>query len=174
MTSLMSRVVDDHFKKDASGRLVFVPFTPKGKCYFVDTKSDEDKLRAFVSMYRIPLALISIVMTPIVMVPALILEDFGQLTARVHRLTVALGIAGYFWLVLIALELMLWFVYKAAVPGLTASLNEVAPETKTELRAASAEQVGRRRAIVLCLFAGLILLGLALFVLTAHTKSYTH
>jgi len=166
----MNRLADSHFKKEASGRLVFLPFTPRGKCYFVDSKSDEEKIRVFVKMYRIPSALISVVMTPIVMVPALILEDYGQLTPRVHRLTVALGISGYFWLSLVGLELMLWFVYRAMVPGLTASLSEVAPEIKAQLRTIPDQQRGRRRLILLCIVAGLILMGVALFLFTGYSK----
>jgi hypothetical protein len=170
MASLMNRLVDVHFKKDASGRLVFIPFTQRGKCYFVDSRSDEEKIRAFVRMYRIPFTLISLLMTPIVMVPALILEDYGQLTPRVHRLTVALGISGFFWLSLVALEVMLWVVYRATIPGLTASLSEVSPEIKARLKTISDQQRGSRRVIFLCVFAGVILLGLALVALTAASK----
>jgi hypothetical protein len=52
--SLMTRVADAHFRKDPNGRLVFIPFTRRGKCYVVDSKADEEKIRAFVNMYRIP------------------------------------------------------------------------------------------------------------------------
>src|SRR4029077_16295683 len=162
MISLMNRLADVHFRKGPSGRLVFIPFTRRGKCYFVDSKADEEKVRAFVSMYRIPNTLISVLMTPMVMVPGLILEDYGGLTPRAHRLTIALAVSGFFWLSLVALALMLWFVYKAAVPGLTASLSEVAPEIKAQLRAISSEQRGLRRVLLVCLLAALILLGLAL------------
>ena len=134
----------------------------------MDSKSDEEKVRAFVSLYRIPSALISVLMTPVVMVPALILEDLGALTPRVHRLTVALGISGFFWLSFVGLALLLWFVYRAAVPGLTASLSEVAPEIKAQLRAVSPQQERSRRVALVCLLAGLILLGLALVALTGH------
>jgi hypothetical protein len=105
---------------------------------------------------------------PTVMVPGLILEDYGGLSPRVHRLTIALGISGFFWLGFVAVELMLWVVYKAAVPGLTASLSEVGPEIKDQLSSISPQQRGRRLLALVCLLAGLILLGLALVVLTAH------
>jgi hypothetical protein len=170
MISLMNRLADVHFRKEPSGRLVFIPFTRRGKCYFVDSKADEEKVRAFVSMYRIPNTLISVLMTPMVMVPGLILEDYGGLTPRAHRLTIALAVSGFFWLSLVALALMLWFVYKAAVPGLTASLSEVAPEIKAQLRASSSEQRGLRRVLLVCLLAALILLGLALVVLTGYRR----
>jgi hypothetical protein len=170
MISLMNRLADVHFRKEPGGRLVFIPFTRRGKCYFVDSKADEEKIRAFLNMYRIPSTLISLLMTPMVMVPALILEDYGGLTPRGHRLTVALGISGFFWLSFIALALVLWFVYKAAVPGLTASLSEVAPEIKAQLSAISPQQPGLRRVALVCLLAALILLALALVALTGHCK----
>ena|ERR1700674_2374930 len=129
----MNRLADVHFRKEPSGRLVFIPFTRRGKCYFVDSKADEEKVRAFVNMYLIPNTLISFLIAPMVMVPGLILEDYGGLTPRAHRLTIALGVSGFFWLSFVALALMLWVVYKATVPGLTASLSEVAPEIKAQL-----------------------------------------
>ena len=78
MISLMNRVTDSHFNKDPSGRLVFRPFTRKGKCYFVDSQADEDKIRAFVGMYRIPTTLISLLSVPVVMIPGLVLEDYVE------------------------------------------------------------------------------------------------
>jgi hypothetical protein len=105
-----------------------------------------------------------------VTVPALILEDYGGLTPRAHRLTIALGISGFFWLTFVALALMLLVVYKAAVPGLTASLSEVAPEIKAQLSAISPQQRGRRRVALVCLLASLILLGLALVALTGYRR----
>jgi hypothetical protein len=168
MLSLANRLTDSQFRRDLSGRLVFIPFTPKGKCYFVDTKADEEKVRAFVKMYRIPNTVISLLLCPIVMVPGLILEDYGGLTPRAHRLTIAFGISGFFWMTFIALALMLWVVYKTTVPGLTASLSEVGPEIKAQLIALSPDQRGLRRIALVCLFAGLVLLGLALVALTAH------
>ena len=170
MMSLMNRVADAHFRKDPNGRLVFIPFTRRGKCYFVDSKADEEKVRAFVNMYRIPNTLISLLISPMVTIPALFLEDYGGLTPRAHRLTVALGVSGFFWLSFVALGLMLWVVYRATVPGLTASLSEVAPEIKAQLRAISPQQPGVRRVVLVCLFAGLILLGLALVALTGHSR----
>jgi hypothetical protein len=134
----------------------------------VDSKSDEEKVRAFVSLYRIPSALISVLMTPVVMVPALILEDLGALTPRVHRLTVALGISGFFWLIFVAVEVMLWLVYRAMVPGLTASLSEVAPEVKAQLRTISVQQRSLQRVILFCVLAAVVFLGLALGALTGR------
>jgi hypothetical protein len=168
MISLMNRLADVHFRKEPSGRLVFIPFTRRGKCYFVDSKADEEKVRAFVNMYRIPNTLMSFLISPMVLVPGLILEDYAGLTPRAHRLTIALGVSGFFWLSFVVLALMLWVVYKATIPGLTASLSEVPPEIKAQLTIIPAQQRGLRRVALVCLLAGLILLGLALVALTGH------
>src|SRR5260370_11956726 len=114
MISLINRLADFHFRKEPSGRLVFIPFPRRGKCYFVDSKADEEKVRAFVSMYRIPNTLISVLMAPLVMVPGLILEDYGGWTPRAHRLTIALAVSGFCWLSLVALALVLWIGYHTA------------------------------------------------------------
>jgi hypothetical protein len=168
MFSLLNRVADANFRQEPSGRLVFIPFTRRGKCYFVDSKADEEKIRAFVNMYRIPNTVMSLLISPMVMIPGLILEDYGGLTPRAHRLTIALGISGFFWLSLVASALMLWFVYKTMVPGLTASLSEVSPEIRAQLIVISPQQRSLRRVAIVSLLAGLILLGLALVALTGH------
>jgi hypothetical protein len=162
MISLFSRAMDYHikgqFRKEPGGRLVFFPFTSKGKAYFVDSKSDEEKIRSFVKMFRSAIALISFLTYPSVFIPAFILEDYAGLSPKQHRLTIALGIPLFFWLVLAALAWMLWGVYKEAVPGLTASLSEVGPDLKGQLREASPS----RLLALLCLFSGIVLLGVAI------------
>jgi hypothetical protein len=130
----MDRAVDSQFRKDQNGRLVFIPFTLKGKCYFVDSKSDEEKLRGFVKLFRSSLTLISWLSFPSIYIPGLFLDDFAGLSPRGHRLAIALGIPLFFWAILGALALMLWFVYKKTVPSVTASLSEVGPEPKGKLR----------------------------------------
>jgi hypothetical protein len=154
--------VDSHFRKDRSGRLVFVPFSLKRKCYFVDSKSDEEKIRALVRMYRSAFQLISFLTSPSIFVPAFILDDYAGLSPRGHRLAIAFGIPLYFWLVLVALLSMLWSLYKGAIPSLTASLIEVGPDLKGQLR-----QISQRpwRLPLLFAAAGLLVMILALFAI---------
>jgi hypothetical protein len=161
-SKLMDRAVESQFRRLGSGRLVFIPYSLKGKCYFVDSKSDEQKLRALAKMYRSSISLLSLLTSPCIYGSALILDVFGGLTPRGHRLAIALGIPLFFWLVLIALMLMLWVLYKQAVPGFTASLSEVGPEVKPQLTDVSA---GQRKVALVCLGAVLLLLGLILFAI---------
>jgi hypothetical protein len=138
MIPLLSRIldsaVDRQFRKDPGGRLVFVPFSLSRKCYFVDSKADEEKIRALVRMYRGATTVIPLVIYPIIMVPGFFLDDYAGLSPRGHRLAIAIGIPLYIWLILIGFLWMLWSLYKRAIPGLTASLSEVGPGVKGELR----------------------------------------
>lgn len=168
---MMERAVDLQFRKDPSGRLVFFPFGPKKKAYFVDSKSDEEKIRAFVKMYRSFSAMISIVIYPSVYVPALILDGYAGLSPRQHRLVIALGVPALFWLVLLALVLLLWVIYKATVPGLTSSLSEVGPDLKDQLSEITPRSRHQRRVVLACLLAGIVLLGLGIVEATSYSRS---
>lgn len=135
-SKMMDYVVEAHFRRDPSGRLVFIPFTPKGKCYFVDAKSDEEKIRPYVRVFRSAVQLVSFLMYPSLFVPGLVLDRAG-LTPRDHRLAIAFGIPLFFWVILGAILWMLWSSYRGGIPTLTASLSEVGPEDKSQLREAT-------------------------------------
>jgi hypothetical protein len=130
---LMDRAIESNFRKDPSERLVFIPFSLKEKCYFVDSKSDEEKLRGFVKIFRSAITLISWLSFPIMFFPGLILEDIAGLSPRGHRLAIAIGIPSFFWLALGVLAWMLWTIYKNTVPSVTFSMTEVGPDVKGQL-----------------------------------------
>jgi hypothetical protein len=62
------------------------------------------------------------------------LDDYAGLSPQGHRFAIALGIPLFFWLMLGAREGMLWGVYKKTVPSVAASLSEVGPGVKDQLR----------------------------------------
>src|SRR6266436_8829279 len=161
---MMDYAVDAHFRKDQSARLVFVPFSLQRKCYFVDAKSDAEKIRAFVRMYRSVFQLISFLTYPSFIFPALILEDYAGLTPRGHRFAIAFGIPLLFWLVLCALLGMLWSFYKGAIPSLTSSLSEVGHDLKGQLSEIS-QRSWRPALLVSIVF--FLLMVLALFAILA-------
>jgi hypothetical protein len=165
---MMDRAVDANFRKDPSGRLVFLPSGPKGKGYFVDSRSDEEKIRALVKMYRSATTVVTFLTSPSIFVPALILDDYGGLTPRGHRLAIAFGVPLFFWLVLVSLVWMLWSLYKAAIPSFTSSLGEVGPDVMGHLREISQPS---RRLPLLVITASLILIVLALFAFLAQYHS---
>jgi hypothetical protein len=104
------------FRTDQSGRLVFLPFGSKGKAYFVDSKSDEGKIRSFLKMYRSastlfsPLGFLSVfvpVWTRIISAGASPLGDkFPTLVGNFAALLLILGVSAW----------MLWVAYKETVP----------------------------------------------------------
>ncbi len=174
MSSLFSRLMDGsvecHFRRDQSGRLVFIPFSVKRTCYFVDSKSDEEKIRAFVKMYRSSSTLLSWMTFPSSFIPAVVLDDYAGMTPQHHRLAVVIGISAFFWLVLVALQLMLWTVYKKTVPNITSSLNAVGPDFKSRLTVSPEQRRGRRIAIGVALVCvGLMIL--ILFAVSARPHS---
>jgi hypothetical protein len=161
-SKMMDQAVDGHFRKDRSGRLVFVPFTAKGKSYVIDSKSDEEKIRSFVKMFRSSIQLISFLMYPSVFIPALILDRAG-LTPREHRQEIAFGIPLFFALALGLVAWMLWISYKREIPALTAGLNELEPEAARELRPVSQRSVRQPLLFATASFL-LMVLGLIAFV----------
>ena len=82
--SRMETAVDRQFRKDRGGRLVFIPVSLKRKCYFVDSREDEEKIRALVKGYRSPTTLITFLTYPCLIIPGLILEDYAGLNPRGH------------------------------------------------------------------------------------------
>jgi hypothetical protein len=172
MISLFFRVMDHHvdgqFRKNPSGRLVFLPNGRKGKAYFVDSKSDEERIRSFVKMYRSASALISLLF-PTVYLPALMLNSYAGPILQRNKLETLAGIGLFFILVPLALQWMVWGVYKNAVPGLTASLSEVEPDLKGQLSDAFPPP-RRLRVLALVGFLACIILAAGLILMTQRSS----
>jgi len=168
MISLFSRLIDlgveSQFRKDPSGRLAFLPLGARNKAYFVDSKSEEEKIRAFVKMYRSASAMISW-MTSGILVLGLMLHDYARSNSREYSLAFAVGVPVFLWLLLIAFMLMLWGLYKRTVPSFTASLTEVGPDVKAQLRAISPRP---RRVVLVFVAAGLFLMAVAIFAAVSY------
>src|SRR5258708_37032756 len=95
LSKVLDTAVDRQFRKDPSGRLVFVPLSLKRKCYFVDSKADEEKIRALVRMYRSMTTVLPLVIYPIIMAPGLFLADFTSFIHRSYILAIACGFTLY-------------------------------------------------------------------------------
>jgi hypothetical protein len=165
---LMDRAVDFQFRKDPSGRSVFLPLGSRGKAYFVGTAADEQKIKSFVKMYKSTSTLISLLTFPSVYIPGVMLADFAGLSPKFQRLTVAFAVSMFFALVLAALQAILWGVYKATVPGITSSLIEVGPDLRNQLTEISPRQQRVQRIALISLGACTVLLGFAVFALWQH------
>lgn len=167
--SLFSRLMDygveSHFRKDPSGRLVFLPFGPRKKAYFVDTKSDEEKIRSFVRVYRSASTLISWMGQFPIYATSFIFTAYLGATPLRNRLTALIVSSSVYMLVFLALIWMLWGVYKQAVPSVTASLSEVGPDVRGQL-----SEISQRPRVLVLVFLGvsIILVGVAIAALVSH------
>ena len=162
-TKAMDRHVDAQFQKDPSGRLVFVPSGSKGKAYFVDSKSDEEKIRAFVKMYRSAGELIYWVQN------LCFLTWIVTFTTGTHKWTTEVGIAALFVLFLLLAVWTLWRLYKQTVPAFTSSLSEVGPDLRGQLSDVTSSPRLRGLALVGVL-AGIVVLAVAILALTQHSS----
>jgi hypothetical protein len=156
MFSLFSKLidygVDSQFRRDLSGRLVFLPFGPRKTGFFVDSKFDEKKLRALVKMYRTAATLISWLVMGIYI--------YGLDGSKSHpSLRTVVVRALTYVLMLVVFTLIHWGIYKETIPSVTSSLPEAGSDTRGQLTAISP---GPRRLALVFLAAGLVLAGLAL------------
>jgi hypothetical protein len=170
MISPFARLVDYavgfHFHTDSRGRVVFLSLISKGQRYFVDSKADEEKLRALVGMYRGANLILTLLCYLAIMAPTSIGYNLyaGPIPLRTKLMTAA-G-TGLLWLLCFgASAWMLWGLYKRAVAKFTYAMREVGPGDVAQL---SKEPQGARRAALLVLLAGSIILGFALFVAVQH------
>ena len=175
MTSPFSRAMDYHverqFRRDPGGRLVFLPFGSKGKAYFVDSKSDEEKIRSVVKSYRGRSALLSFLVYPCIYIPSFILNVYGSGTPLRSKLTLSIEISSFVLLAFLALLWRLWGVHKETVSGLTASLSEVGTDLRNHLSEISpAASLRARRLGLVCLSAGIVLMGLAILAATRYAR----
>ncbi len=171
MISPFSRLIDygveSQFRKDPSGRLIFLPFGRRKKAYFVDSKADEEKIRSFLKMYRGASTLISwLGMVGIYVFGWSSTSRAGSGAIPVWtRLTPFVGSSLVYVLIMILWAGMLWGLYKETVPGLTSSLTEVGPDLRVQLT----EIFPRRHLVLVCVLAGLTLVGLGLLVAVLHS-----
>jgi hypothetical protein len=164
-SKLVSHGVAKQLRKDTNGRTVFLPFGPRKKAYFVDSKGDEEKIRSFLTMYGSASTLISWLAT-------LAFYIFGwSSTSHVSalplwtRLTPFLVSSSVYLLITLLWIWMLWSVYKDAVQGLTSSLREAGPEVSFQPTDNSFPQ----RAMLMCVLAGLVIPGLGIFVAVRYS-----
>jgi hypothetical protein len=162
-SQLIDYGVEFQLRKDPSGRLVFLPFGTRGKAYFVDSPSDEEKIRAFVKMYRSASTLVSWMVIGIYIFGLTSMNSHagaGAIPLRTRLAPLVIGNLVYM-LVVIVFAWILWGIYKKTIPSFTASLPEVGAGAQSQL---SNLPNARKRVVLICFGAGLLLLGLILLL----------
>jgi hypothetical protein len=163
MMSPFSRLIDlaigSQFRKDPSGRTVFLPLISKRDGYFVDSKPDEDKIRSFVKMYRSAMLLVTLLgYITIYSVPTL-MNAFARPSPLKGRLVIFAWVSLVSMLIFLAAVWILWSTYKVGIRSVTSSLPEAGPDVLSRLRDIARP---RRTIVFMLLGAGAILCGAAL------------
>ncbi|MFZ0804457.1 MAG: hypothetical protein WBQ09_01875 [Terriglobales bacterium] len=161
--------VESQFRKDPAGRLVFFPFGVKEQGYFVDSKTDEEKIRVYLRKYRGTALLISLLVSPSIYIPALLLDLYGGAGSVRHRVTTVIELSVFVMLFLLTLSWARWVAYKQAVGSFTTTLSEIGLESKLGLSEVSDRPQMRR--LVLAGLACLILGAAALIGATRYSRS---
>jgi hypothetical protein len=161
---LLDFAVSAQFRKDSSGRVVFLPLITKREAYFVDSSSDEEKLRALVRLYRGAAVVLNLMWSLLnflaALAPGSISSYYGGVVP-LHDKLVAVG-----WVAALSLLFWgssawaLWGLYQRAIKIFTQSLPPVSPEAVAQLPAPLRSP---QRVALVVLGAGLILLAIALF-----------
>jgi len=159
LSSLIDLAVSSQFRKDPSGRTVFLPLISKRNGYFVDSKPDEDKVRSFVKMYRSAMLLLTLLgYITIYSVPTL-MNAFARPSPLKGRLLIFAWVPSVSMLLFLAAVWILWSTYKEGIRSVTSSLPEAGPDVMSQL---SDMARSTRTRVFMLLAAGAFLCGVAL------------
>ncbi|SPE44171.1 membrane hypothetical protein [Candidatus Sulfotelmatobacter sp. SbA7] len=161
--------VECQFRKDPAGRLFFFPFGVKKQGYFVDSKTDEEKIKAYLRKYRGTAVLISLLVSPSIYIPALLLDLYGGAGSVRHSVTIVIELSVGVMLFFLTLSWARWVSYKQAMRSFTTTLSEIGPESRLGLSEVSDRP--RVRRLVLAGLACLILGAAALIGATRYSRS---
>jgi hypothetical protein len=136
-TKFLDSAVAAQFRKDSSGRTVFFPFTPKREAYFVDSPSDEQKLRALVRLYRGASAGLNLMWSLLnfiaVLAPGSISSYYGSYVPLREKLIAIAWVAVPSLLFWGTATWIIWSLYNQAIKISTQALPPAGPEVFAQL-----------------------------------------
>jgi hypothetical protein len=129
--------VDAHFRKDSSGRTVFLPLIINREAYLVESPSDEQKLRALVRLYRGASAALNLMWSLLnfiaVLAPGSISSYYGGAVPLRDKLIAVAWVAVPSLLFWATAAWIVWNLYKQAIKICTQALPQAAPEVFAQL-----------------------------------------
>jgi hypothetical protein len=162
----LDNLADRHFAKDDSGKLVFLPRGRRRAAYFVDS-ADENKIKSLVKLYIVSNALLNLTG----MMATIGFTDWLTCDERPASLAHQLKFGAVVWAIAatvfyFAPAMLILNIYRRAVGGICASLTAVDPASVplTPLPSSS------RRVVLICLGAGCVLLGIAIFAMVSYRR----
>jgi hypothetical protein len=167
----IGQLVSPLFRKDQSGRLVFLPYGPRRAGYYIDSAADDHKIRSLVTLYAVSNGLIQLVgfLSSYIISQTVIFPDHP--TSLAGKLQVAL--IAYFISLVIFFVLpfcLLRRLYTELMSGFCSPLNQVRPESIRTLEKVPSPL--RRRLILLTVGMILILAGLLLAAWFVHVRKH--
>jgi hypothetical protein len=175
MPSPFARLLDfaesAQFRKDSSGRMVFLPLISKGQGFFVDSLSDEEKLRALVRLYRGANVLLGLLWSLLnylaVLAPGSISSYYRGVVPLHAKLTAVAWVASISLVFYGVAAWGGWNLYKQAIQSFTHAFPKVSPEAVRQLPAVS---VGPQRALLVFAGAALLLIAIVLLAAVRHAR----
>jgi len=129
------QLVDAQFRKDQSGRVVFLPYGPRKTGYYVETPSDDQKIKSLVAIYTAASGLFQVLgfLSSYLLMQAVIFPD--RPTTRAGKMEVGLIVYGIsslvFWF---GPRWLLWKLYREMLPRVCSSLREASPASTCDLQ----------------------------------------
>jgi hypothetical protein len=163
LSGWIEQLVVARCRRDASGRLVFLPNGKRREGFYLDSTPDYQKVKALIGIYSLASILFQVLGSTSAVVVALGASDShpGSLVGRLEFGLVVYVISAFTlqWLPM----LLLWRLYRALLPELCSSLQEVSPESMGKLQTIP-NPMPRRGLIVA--FAGLLVMAVIIFLVS--------
>ena len=163
------QLVNGKFRKDQSGRVVFLPYGPRKAGYYIDAWADHKKIESLVAIYTASTGLFQVLgfLSSYLLAQAVIFPD--RPVTRSGKMEVALIV--YFISTLVfwfGPRWLLWKLYRAMIPGICSSLPQASPASTLELEATP--NAWQRRMLIVFVGATIILGGALLAAIFTYLR----
>jgi len=162
LSAWIEQLVNAHCRKDSSGRLVFLPYGRRRAGYYLDSASDQQKVKALVAMYAVASILFQLLgSTSSLIITLGASSDHPGSRAGKLEFGLILYIISAFafqWLPM----LLLWRLYRSFLPEVCSSLQAVGSESMDNLQ--TIPNPIRRQGLIVASFGLLLMLGILFLV----------
>jgi hypothetical protein len=171
LSAWIAQLVDAHFRKDLSGRLVFLPYGRRRAGYYLDSASDQQKVKALVAIYAVASILFQLLgsTSSLIITLGASSDHPGPLAGRLEfgLIIYIISAFAFQWLPM----LLLWRLYRSLLPEVCSSLLVVNSESMDNLQ--TIPNPMRRRGLIVASF-GLLLMLAILFLVSRPQCMVTH
>jgi hypothetical protein len=167
LSAWIGQLVDARCRKDLSGRRVFLPYGRRRTGYYLDSASDQQKVKALVAIYAVASLLFQLLgsTSSLVVTLGASSDHPGSLAGKLEfgLIIYIISAFAFQWLPM----LLLWRLYRSLLPEVCSSLPEVGLESMDNLQ--TIPNPMRRRGLMVAWF-GLFLMLMILFLVSRPTR----